>query len=148
MIRLYAALALVLTLLAGGWYLHHKGYAAGEADNAAMVAKQDAAAAVIARQAETNQRAEFEKVTQHYEQDKADAQVDYNRNLADLRSGQLRLRQQWACPRVPSIAASPASTDGDAALRQQDAANLVRLAAEADAQISGLQAVLMGERKP
>jgi hypothetical protein len=147
MIRLYAALALIIALVAGGWYYGHAKYAAGESDTLALVAKQDAAAAVIARQHEQDQRTAFDDAAKQYERDKTDAQAEYDRNIADLRSGQLRLRKRWTCPRVPNVAASAGQPDGDAALRQQDASDLVRLAAEADAQIRGLQAVLTGERK-
>jgi carbohydrate-binding DOMON domain-containing protein len=44
--RLYAAIALCLALLAGGWYLHHVGYNAGQNDAiAAYTAKADKVAA-------------------------------------------------------------------------------------------------------
>lgn len=43
-LKLYAALAGILAMAGGGWYLHHKGYAAGVASQAARVqALQDAA---------------------------------------------------------------------------------------------------------
>lgn len=46
MTRLYAAIALALALLGGGWYLHHSGYVAGQKDAIASVtAKSDKVAA-------------------------------------------------------------------------------------------------------
>lgn len=46
MIRLYAAIALAIALLAGGWYLHHSGYVAGQkAAIASVTAKSDKVAA-------------------------------------------------------------------------------------------------------
>lgn len=46
MTRLYAAIALALALLAGGWYLHHAGYKAGQLDAIATItAKADKLAA-------------------------------------------------------------------------------------------------------
>jgi hypothetical protein len=145
--RLYLYAAFLLAIAAGGFFLHHSGYVSGVAEQQAITAKHDAAAALAAQQHEQAEQARIAKVAEQYEQDKADAQADYDRNLADLRSGQLRLRKQWTCPRLPSASASTGQPDGEAKQREQDASDLVRIAAEADAQIRGLQAALMAERK-
>lgn len=39
MIRIYAAIAVVIALIAGGWYMHHRGYEAGRAAGEALAAK-------------------------------------------------------------------------------------------------------------
>lgn len=52
MTRLYAAIALCLALGAGGWYLHHSGYTAGQNDAiATYTAKADKVAAEQAAKA-------------------------------------------------------------------------------------------------
>ena len=70
--------------------------------------------------------------------------------IAGLRAGTLRLREQWrgctAAAGVPGTAASTAGPDAAAEQRSEGARDLVRIAAEADAQIRALQAVIRADR--
>lgn len=89
-------------------------------------------------------------IATQYEKEKADAQAVAVRTIADLRAGNLRLRKLWTCPPPIATSGEPAASgepDGEAELREQGAADLVRLAAEADAQIRGLQAVVRADRE-
>lgn len=69
--------------------------------------------------------------------------------MADLRSGALRLRKQWSCPAtsVPGTPASSGESDAAAEQRNKDAADLVRNAADADAQIRALQDIVKADRQ-
>ena len=100
-----------------------------------------------ALKAEHDQAQRQAAIARQYEQDKADAQAAADRTIADLRAGNLRLRQRWQGCRVPGPAAAPGEPDGAAADREQGASDLVRAAAEADAQIRGLQALIRAGRK-
>jgi hypothetical protein len=145
-IRIYAALALVLLAITGGWYYGHTRYEAGIAAQRAVTEAQAAKFAEQAKAAEQAQAAQLSTIAQQYEQDKADAQAKADRTIADLRAGTVRLRKQWTCPaQVPGAAAGSAEPDADAQLREQGAGDLVRLAAEADAQIRGLQAAVKAQ---
>lgn len=70
--------------------------------------------------------------------------VSRDRTIADLRAGNLRLRQRFTCAADDLSAATDATGSGDAAaqtgLQQQDAEFLVRLASEADEVVLQLQA--------
>lgn len=155
MIRVYAAIALVLLLGVGVWYYGHTRYEAGIAAGTAKVeaiqtraAQALVAAEQSARAIEQAKAAQLATVAQQYEQDKAHAQATADRVIADLRAGNLRLRDQWqGCPAsgVPGDAAGGVKPDGDAQLRSEGASDLVRLAAEADAQIRGLQAAVRAQ---
>jgi uncharacterized protein involved in exopolysaccharide biosynthesis len=98
-----------------------------------------------ARVTEHAQADKLQAIAQQYEQDKTDAQAKADRTIADLRAGTVRLRNEWqGCPArsVPATAGSTGQPDGDAELRAAGAADLVRIAASADAQIRGLQAAV------
>lgn len=83
------------------------------------------------------------------EQDKADAQARYEKDVSDLRAGTLRLRKQWQCPSDPGMPQATAGTgkpDGDTATREQLAAEIVRLGAEYDAWVKALQDIVKADR--
>lgn len=147
--------ATVLALGVIGWQRIEVGHYRAKALSAkAQVAaiKAQAAADLSAQKAhaESMQKAQAAATAaaeRQMMQDNADAEQKYQDTIAGLRAGTVRLRHEWTCPSVPAAAASTAKPDGDTALREQGASDLVRLAAEADAQIRALQAVLMGERQ-
>lgn len=157
MIRLYAALAALLLSAAGVWYYGHTRFEAGIAHQMAITAKQDAKAAAEAQKREDAMRAAYNDLAQRYEQDKAHAQAEHDRAVAEL--GTLRLRDKWACPSVP--AATVDSRERDAARTQAladrtaSAVRITRLAYAADqreaelgAQVTALQNILRSERTP
>lgn len=162
-IRPYLALGLVALLLCGGWYYGHARYAAGElagntkvaqltaqhAQQLQHLAELSAQASEAARHAEQLQAAGFAALAATYEKDKTDAKDKGDAIAAALRADTLRLRQQWTCApatataQMPRAAAATGRPDGDAELRATGAGDLVRLAAQCDAQVRGLQQALM-----
>lgn len=119
------------------------------AQAAKKVAEQerDNAIAVIAVERQRVKRAEA--VATQYEQEKADAESKGAAVADGLRAGNLRLQQRWAgCEaRVSDLAASTGQPDGAADDRADGARDLVRAAAEADAHIRGLQALVRADRE-
>lgn len=86
----------------------------------------------------------------YYQQGVTDANAKSDAVIAGLRVGALKLRHEWSCPAaasVPAPGASVASVDADADARAAGAADLVRLAAEYDARIRALQAVIRADRQ-
>jgi hypothetical protein len=165
-IYLYAALlAALLAALAGGvWYYGHTRYAAGElagnvkvahltsqhAQEARRIAELTVVASEAARSSERKQAQALDAIAAQYEKDKTDAQATSDRTIADLRSGNVRLRRRWACPpaaSVPGTSASTAQSDADATDREASAARIIHAAADADNQIKRLQDTLRDERK-
>ena len=71
---------------------------------------------------------------------------------ADLRAGNVRLRQHWqgaiATCGVSRDSAAAFAAEREAELREQGAADLVRLAAEADARVTALQDAYEAMRRP
>lgn len=159
----YIKVAICIALLCVAFFFgHHLGAQAGAVKlaKATAAAAQDAAhvadlatkASEAARVAEHTQAQAFATISQQYEQDEADAQIRYEHTLAGLRSGTLRLRSTWNCPRtvagVPEAGAGAGKPDAATSDRDESAARVVRAAAEADAQIRALQAILTAERQP
>jgi hypothetical protein len=107
-------------------------------------AEAQAAAEKVARDSEALQRQKYDELAQQFEAHKKESQDAYDRDVAALRAGSLKLRAQWqGCQRSLSGAASdPAESDGLARLREEGAANLVRLFRDADTQIKDLQTAL------
>lgn len=91
----------------------------------------------------------LQAIATKYEGDKNAIERQAAADLASLRDGTLRLRQQWqGCEarRVSGIAASAGEPDGGADDRAEGASRVVRAAAECDAQVNGLQAVIRSDR--
>jgi hypothetical protein len=146
----------VLAVAAGMLAMHFRGSLAVSRARVA-VAEQRAdqlddalKASEKARAAEHAQAMKFQGIADNYLQEKADAQAAADRTIADLRAGTVRLRAAWRCPGDTGTTAAAGASQPDAAaeLRRQGAADLVRNADEADAQIRGLQAILKAERQP
>jgi hypothetical protein len=155
------AIALLVAALATAY---HRGQTNGEAAGDVKVAKLTAdhaqtlqhlaelatRSALAARDAEHAQADAITAVAAHYEQAKTHAQALPAAVAADLHAGVISLRQQWTCP-APAITRADLSApggaaarpDANAALRNQGAGDLVGLAAEADAQVAGLQQALL-----
>lgn len=147
-----AALVLVVLLFGGGYASGHHFALLSAAVKLSAIQADDAQA--LAR-AEADARAKEQlaadtlaHIQAQNEQDKADAQAQYEKDVADLRAGNLRLRKQWQCPStsVSGAPASPGEPDAAADQRNKDAADLVRNAADADAQIRALQDIVKADR--
>jgi len=161
MTRFYVIVALIVFAAGIGaslyWRGHRSGYAAGfaaeksaydkhlEADRLAQLAAQ-----VDARRKEYQLSTAVAAAAKSYEQGKADAESAAEKTLADLRSGTVRLRQQWrgceAAARVPATAAAAAEPDGFDRLRGTGASDLVRIVGACQAQVDGLKTALIAER--
>lgn len=152
-----AAVALLVAAFFAG---HHVAALAGRvkldtitqanARAAQHVAELATKASEAARAAERKQAVAFDAIANQYEQDKAHADADQARLAADLRAERVRLRPVWRCPAagVPGASARAGQPDAAASDRDESAARVVRAAADADAQIRALQAILTAERQP
>lgn len=82
-----------------------------------------------------------------YEKGKKDAEAAGERVVADLRAGNLGLRNRWAgCEtgRLSEATASAAVVDATTRERQESAGRIVRAATECDEQVIGLQSLVNG----
>lgn len=152
--KVYAIIAAVLIAYIGGKMLYNAG-----ADNMERTKNQEIAAihadykAAADRQLLANtiteklRAAEAASIKANYERGLKDAKNKADKVIADLTTGNLRLRKQWrGCSQTTGADASTGSADEEADLRNTDAGNLVRLAAEADTQIEALQAIIRSDR--
>lgn len=90
-------------------------------------------------------------VSAAYEKGKADAEANAKRVVADLRAGNLVLRDRWtscqASSGLPRPAADTGEPDAGTADRDESAGRIVQAAAQCDAQVKGLQNLLRLERQ-
>lgn len=148
--RYWKAIAVVL-LLAGVYYLgwtHATDKAQDDQRRTENAELKRLNADLLAAQEKARIAAErLASIGAQYEKEKADAEAEHKRVVAGLRNGDIKLREHWQCPSVPATpGASPAEPDRSAELRSEGAADLVRIAAECDAQIKGLQQVTEADR--
>ena len=90
------------------------------------------------------------EIAAQYEQDKINAKADAKRIVADLRTGNLRLRKLWEgcqAERVPQADRAAGQPDASADDRAESAGRIVRAAREADDQIRALQDFIRSERQ-
>ena len=157
---IYLAIALLLSV-GGNLYQwrdaavtsEHTASAAQDVKDKAAIAQANATAAAqqAARDEETAKANRAQAVANAYERGKSDAQAIADRAVSDLRSGSLRLRNQWAgceTSRLAETAAASRQLDAATADRIASAGRIVRAAADADAQIAGLQALVLADRWP
>lgn len=90
----------------------------------------------------------LQAIATKYEGDKNAIERQAAADLASLRDGTIRLRQQWQGCEARSAQAGGTSgkPDGGADDRAESASRIVRAAAECDAQVKGLQAVVLADR--
>lgn len=137
-------------------YGHGKGQAAGADELKALRAEYVAQnvlwararteASEKARELEQAEARRMAEAGEHYERGKRDAEEAGERTVADLRAGNLRLRQHWqgcvATSELSATAADAGRAAADAELRHAGAGDLVRLADQCDAWIGSLQRVV------
>jgi len=85
-----------------------------------------------------------------YEKGKKDAEATSTAVVAALRAGNLRLQHRWSgceAELLSSTAAATAEPDAATRNREESAGRIVRAAAQCDAQVRGLQKLLMLERE-
>ena len=90
-------------------------------------------------------------VSAAYEKGKSDAEATAKRTVADLRAGNLVLRDRWTSCQASSGLSRPATDtsepDAGTGDREESAGRIVQAAAQCDAQVRGLQELLLLERK-
>lgn len=123
------------------WRMGGQGARAEMAEHLAKVARQSRVAAEKAREAERKWATAYLEIGEQYEQDKSDAQAKHDATVAAIRAGHERLRKHWRCP-VPNAPAGAGEPDAAADDRAEGAGRIVRAAAECDAQVRGLQAIV------
>ena len=90
-------------------------------------------------------------VSAAYEKGKKDAEATAKHTVADLRAGNLVLHNRWASCQaslgMPAAPAAPGEPDAGTADRAESAGRIVQAAAQCDAQVRGLQQLLILERQ-
>lgn len=152
MTRILAALVVALALLLGYamWAKSHAQAGEKAAKTAQATAEESLKSERDARKAEQAKAKQLESIAAQYEQDKADAQDKQDAVATDLAAGNLKLRNAWAgceTQRLSDATASASRIDAGADDRAASASRIVRAAAEADAQIRGLQALVKADRE-
>lgn len=125
------------------------------AQHATELAGHERAAREAGERARAAERARAEDLAAIAEQSEVrirEIQSEADALAADLRAGNVRLRQHWqgaiATCGVSRDSAAALAAEREAELREQGAADLVRLAAEADAQVRALQEAYEAMRRP
>ena len=107
------------------------------------LAIEQSAAVSQARKKEREWQAQADAIAARYEQEKANAEETHARVVADLRSGNTRLRAHWqgcvATADLSRTAESAARADDAARLRAASAGRIIAVGAECDAHVRGLQ---------
>ena len=155
-------LALILAAILGLGGAGVAGYNKGKTD-AERVAKlnmdehlvEDREAERTATEAASRHKDELaaaqNKVSAAYEKGKSDAEATAKRTVADLRAGNLVLRDRWASCQasadLPRAAANSSEPDAGTSDREESAGRIIQAAAQCDAQVKGLQELLTLERQ-
>lgn len=99
-----------------------------------------------ARQQEHRHAADMERIgRESQERTKEAGDAAYNRAIADVRAG--RLRNVWTCPSVPGTGEPTGASDEGADDRGEAIGRVLRIAAECDATVRGLQDVVRADRQ-
>ena len=151
-------LATILGLGGAGTAGYHKGKA--DAERAAKIAMsehlaEDREAERVATKAANRYKDALataqNAVSAAYEKGKADAEANAKRVVADLRAGNLVLRDRWtscqASSGLPRPTPDTSEPDARTADRDESAGRIVQAAAQCDAQVKGLQSLLRLERQ-
>ena len=141
------------------WAIHHhgdkSGYARGHAE---LVKYQDQVIADIAKQEAINKAKEvkdrlaFDAAATLLEKRNAETKANADRTIADIRAGNLRLRNRFTCPSsAAEVTGSATGSDGagQAGLLGSDAEFLISEAERADKvvnQLTACQNILKAER--
>lgn len=157
--KLALAAAVLIALLAGGnaWQFERgrrvsAGCALAAAQAAGELATAQAASEAAARKLEQAKAAAAIDAADAYAKGKHDAEVAADSVVDDLRTGNLKLRDEWrGCEArydgaLSGAAAAAGRTDAAEQRRAESAGRIVRAAAECDAQVSALQALVRADR--
>lgn len=117
----------------------------------ASLAAERAQSVAAARATERRWREAVDEIAGQFEREREDARTKHAAVVADLERGNLRMRAHWqgcqATADLSRAAESAARADELARLREQAAARIVRVGAECDAHVRGLQGVVMATRQ-
>ena len=151
-------LAAVLSTIGAGYAGYSKGKASAEL--VAKVAMDKHLAEDREAEAKAKDKAREDKdkladaqnaVSAAYEKGKRDAEQTSKLVVADLRAGNLVLRDRWtscqASSGLPRPATNTSEPDAGTADRDESAGRIVQAAAQCDAQVKGLQSLLRLERQ-
>lgn len=151
-------LAAVLSTVGAGYAGYSKGKASAEL--VAKVAMDKHLAEDREAEAKAKDKAREDKdkladaqnaVSAAYEKGKKDAEATAKRTVADLRAGNLVLRDRWtscqASSGLPRPATDTSEPDAGTTDRDESAGRIVQAAAQCDAQVKGLQNLLRLERQ-
>lgn len=147
---------ILLFLVASHATVYYMGYADGverEASKRQKVeakfeAYQESVREAAKRQIAQNKAREeahrkaFEEIAKRHKEEVANAKAETDRIIADLRAGNVKLRDHWRTCATPEAAASSEGTDENARLREESAGRIIGNAAEADSWIRALQDVI------
>lgn len=147
MIRVYAAAAALLVGLSfwAGWEWRDRSADLDQSRQAAKQARAETKAVESARTAEHKQAETLATIGETHEQARAAAPAVADAVVADLRAGNLRLRDGWASCETQRLSdASAAARERDAAAqrRAEFAGAVVRAGRDADDQLAACQAVI------
>ena len=155
-------LALILATILGLGGAGTAGYRKGKADaeRAAKIAMsehlaEDREAERVATKAANRYKDALataqNAVSAAYEKGKADAEANAKRVVADLRAGNLVLRDRWtscqASSGLPRPTPDTSEPDARTADRDESSGRIVQAAAQCDTQVKGLQSLLRLERQ-
>ena len=152
MIRALLVIVLLLAL-ALGYALWGKARADARADRDAATAEQaladlEKANAILAIERWRVQR--MAEIAAEAEIGREDAKAESDRLLADLRADNRKLRSHWqaalATNELSRAAAASGFADGGAELRQRDIADIRGIVGRCQANVRGLQAVVLSDR--
>lgn len=148
MIRIAAIVGLLLALAAGvqTWRLWHAR--AQAAEQRATAAESYAKSLKDVADREHASAARAASIAARYQDDVAEIRKATDRIPADIRAGMLRLRDYWQpAASVPATGSSAGRADAAEQRRAQSAARIVRAAKECDAQVAGLQRIVIEDRR-
>jgi hypothetical protein len=104
-----------------------------------------------ARKAEQAHAQALADIAEQYERDKTSAESNHARLVADLRAGIVRLHDRWqaaiATSKLSGTVARAAESDAAARDREESAARIIAAADQCDAQVRGLQEVIVADRR-
>lgn len=151
-------IALAASLAFGGWQCSQKNEArtdAAEAHTAlaeyeASIAKEREVFERQARATEQRHAADMQRISRDYELDKAKAISDANQLVSDLRSGTVRLREQWrscaASSGVPRAGAPAGERDDADGLREAGIERILGIVGTCQAQRDALLNIAEADR--
>ena len=149
LIALGVALAWSAAMFGAGWAWRGDRAEGAESKQAATAATGAAQAQATARIQEHQQAATLAEIGEKHEQDRQAAQAVPDAVVADLRAGNLRLRDDLATCNTARLSGAVAGTlerDAGAKLRDQIAGDLVRVGRDADDQLRAAQDVIRADR--